>query len=161
MRLHLGKEAPRLLLLLPDWTLMLVSCCKVVTMGGGEMEFEPPHLAENSFWNVTYGRVQQVIRVMVISIHCKPRKPSLAFIIKLSSSLDCRIPFKIQRVEESSVSQREFYEAYCCCHHHAHMEKNLQQRDHKSIMNCRIFLIIIYLSVNLEIYSNGQIVWKG
>jgi hypothetical protein len=42
----------------------------------------------------------------------------------------------------------------------AHMEKSCQ-RDHKSLMNCSIFLIIIYLSVNLEIYFNGPIVWKG
>jgi hypothetical protein len=42
----------------------------------------------------------------------------------------------------------------------ARMEKSCQ-RDHKSLMNCSIFLIIIYLSVNLEIYFNGPIVWKG
>jgi hypothetical protein len=42
----------------------------------------------------------------------------------------------------------------------ARMGKNYA-RDHKILMNCRIFLIIIYLSVNLEIYFNGQIVWKG
>ena len=39
--------------------------------------------------------------------------------------------------------------------------ENYTASDHKSLMNCSIFLIIIYLSVNLDIYFNGQVIWKG
>lgn len=156
--LHLEKEALRLLVAAARsglWCWFLIE----KLWRCSEMKYEPPHLREDSFWNTTHGRVQRTIKVLVIRSHSNPVKPSLTFTIQLSSSLDYRVPF-IRDEEESSIFQNGLHATYCCCHRCSYGKK-LCQRDHKSLMNCRIFLIIIYLSVNLEIYFNGQIVWKG
>src|SRR5215212_11243910 len=97
-----------------------------------------------------YGKVLWVVKALVVgSIPTNPVKHNLNF---FKSGLVYNLG--------AQISSSDFIgSSHLCCHLCSYGK--LSHIDHKSPTNCDIFLIIIYLSVNLDIYFNGQIVWKG